>query len=45
VLALDELNTPEFPGETLAFREVFGLDRYQLRRSRYLPDRTYLVVD
>jgi hypothetical protein len=45
VLALDELNTPEFPGETIAFREVFGLDRYQLHRSRYLPDRTYLVVD
>jgi hypothetical protein len=45
VLALDELNTPEFPGETLAFREVFGLDRYRLQRSRYLPDRTYLVVD
>jgi hypothetical protein len=44
VLALDELAAPEFPGETVAFREVFGLDRVELRRSRYLPDRTYLVV-
>jgi hypothetical protein len=45
VLALDELAAPEFPGETTAFREVFGLDRFELRRSRYLPDRTYLVVE
>jgi hypothetical protein len=44
VLAMDELNAPEFPGETVAFREVFGLDRFELRRSRYLPDRTYLIV-
>jgi hypothetical protein len=45
VIALDELNTHEFPGETVAFREVVGLDRYRLQRSRYLPDRTYMVVD
>jgi hypothetical protein len=44
VLALDEVNAPEFPGETVAFREVFGLDTFELRRSQYLPDRTYLIV-
>jgi hypothetical protein len=44
VLALDELAAPEFPGETVAFREAFGLDRFELRRSRYLPDRTYAIV-
>jgi hypothetical protein len=44
VIALDEVNAPEFPGETVAFKEVFGLDRFELRRSAYLPDRTYLVV-
>ncbi|MBA3347676.1 MAG: crotonobetainyl-CoA--carnitine CoA-transferase [Actinobacteria bacterium] len=45
VIAMDELNAAEFPGETVAFREVFELDRYWLQRSRFLPDRTYLVVD
>ena len=45
VIAMDELGSPEFPGETIAFREVLCLDRYELRRSRFLPDRTYLVVD
>ncbi|SRR5258707_8552307 len=45
VLAMDELNAAEFPGETVAFREVLGLDRYPMRRSRFLPDRTYVIVD
>jgi hypothetical protein len=45
VIAMDELNSPDFPGETVAFREVIGLDRYRLVRSRFLPDRTYVVID
>ncbi len=45
VIAMDELNCPEFPGETLAFLEVFGLRDVRLRKSRYLPDRAYIVVD
>jgi hypothetical protein len=45
VLAMDELNAREYPGETVALREPLGLDRYTMRRSRFLPDRTYLLVD
>jgi hypothetical protein len=45
VVALDELNCAEFPGETLALRETWGLDRYRMTRSRFLPDRTILTVD
>jgi macrocin-O-methyltransferase TylF-like protien len=45
VIAMDELNSAEFPGETIAFREVFGLNKYKLRRSRFLPDRSYLIVE
>ena len=45
IVALDELGSDEFPGETQALRETLGIDRYELRRSRFLPDRTYLVVD
>lgn len=45
VIAMDELNSDEFPGETVALREVLGLDRYRMERSQYLPDRTYLIVD
>lgn len=45
VIAMDELNSWEFPGETIAFKEVIGLDRYKLIRSQFLPDRTYLIID
>ncbi|MBI3185471.1 MAG: crotonobetainyl-CoA--carnitine CoA-transferase [Myxococcales bacterium] len=45
VIAMDELNSSEFPGETIAFAETIGLDGLRLRRSRYLPDRTYGTVE
>jgi hypothetical protein len=45
VLALDEFASAEFPGETAAVREVLGLERYRIERSRYLPDRAILTVD
>lgn len=45
VLAFDEFNDPDYPGETQAVREVLGLRSFGLFRSKYLPARTYLVVD
>jgi hypothetical protein len=45
VLAFDELNTPEFPGETIAVREVFGLSRYAIRRDPNNPLTSYLVIE
>jgi hypothetical protein len=45
VLAFDELCWPTFPGETIAVREVLGLDRYAIRRSPLSPNASWLVVD
>lgn len=45
VLAMDELNSHDFPGETIALREAFGLDKYTIHRSRFLPDRSYIVIE
>jgi hypothetical protein len=45
VIAMDELNSWEFPGETIAFKEVWGLDKYRIVRSQYLPDRSYIIID
>ena len=45
VLAFDELNCPEFPGETLAVMELLGLDKYAIRRSPLNPLISYMVVD
>jgi len=45
VIAFDELNFQEFPGETIALREVFGLDKYHIRRSPLNPLCSYIVID
>ena len=44
VLAFDELNCAEFPGETLALREVLGLSAHALRRDPNTPLASYLVI-
>jgi hypothetical protein len=41
VLAFDEINHPEFPGETRALTEVLGLQRY---RAELLPGHPYPTI-
>jgi len=45
VIAMDEINNPDYPGETVALKEVWGLKKYQIIKSNYLPDRAYIVID
>lgn len=45
VTGFDELNVHEFPGETRALAEVFGLSRYAIRRDSASPLTSYLVVE
>lgn len=45
VLAFDELNCPEFPGETIALSEVLGLSRYAIRRDPNSPLTSWLVIE
>lgn len=45
VVAFDELNTPEFPGETIAVREILGLKRYAIRRDSCNPLTSYMVIE
>jgi hypothetical protein len=45
VLAMDELNSRDFPGETVALREFFGKEKYRIMRSQFLPDRSYIVIE
>jgi hypothetical protein len=45
IIGFDELNHREFPGETLALREVLGLDKYRVMRSRYDTYPTFLIID
>lgn len=42
IIAFDELNCKEFPGETLAFKEVFDLNKYELKRDIHNPLCSYI---
>jgi len=45
IVGFDELNYHDFPGETLALKEVFGLDKYRLIRSPYSSLKSYMVIE
>jgi hypothetical protein len=45
VIAFDELNDPQWPGETAAFREVLGSGRARLRHSMYRANAAYLIFE
>ena len=45
IIAFDELNHDVFPGETIALKEVFGLDKYKLVHTPYSSARSYLIID
>lgn len=45
IIAFDELNEPECPGETLALKEVFGLDRYSIKRYPFASRVSYIVIE
>jgi hypothetical protein len=44
ILSFDELNDPNFPGETKALNESFGLNNIQLRRFSICPMQSYFIV-
>ena len=44
VVAFDELNSADYPGETVAMVEELGVRQCDLFRSAILPDRSYMVI-
>jgi hypothetical protein len=45
VLVFDELNYHDFPGETIALKEVFGLDRFSIKRTLHSHEQSYVIYD
>jgi hypothetical protein len=45
VIGFDELNRHDFPGETLAVKEVLGLSKYKIIRSQYSRGNSYVIID
>ena len=45
MIGFDELNNRDYPGETLAVKEVLGLGSYRIRHSRFSPTQSYIVIE
>lgn len=45
VIGFDEVGVPEFPGETIALKDVLGLDRYRIMRTPYSLEQSYIVIE
>jgi len=45
IIGFDEVGVAEFPGETLALKETFGLSRYSLHRSPLSYHQSYIVYE
>jgi hypothetical protein len=44
VLMLDEFNNHDYPGETRAFKEVFKGASYRVKKSKFMTDRTFIII-
>ncbi len=45
ILAFDELNDHDSPGETIALKEVLGLNNIRLKRYRYTSRISYFILE
>lgn len=45
IIAFDELNMEEFPGETIAVMEVLGINNLKLVRDPIVPYQSYAVME
>jgi hypothetical protein len=44
IIGFDEVNHPDWPGETVALKEVFGLNNIKLERVPFSPTQSFFVV-
>jgi hypothetical protein len=45
VIGFDELNCKDYPGETLALMEIFGLNNVRVKHTKYSPTQSYFIVE
>lgn len=45
ILGFDELNDPQFPGETVAVKEVLGLSNIRIQRNRFSGIQSFAVIE
>ena len=44
IVAFDELNVKDYPGETLAFKEVLGIRKHKIIHSQFSPTQSYIII-
>lgn len=44
ILAFDEINNPDWPGETLALIEELNLNKHELKQFYYEPNISYIIL-
>ena len=44
IIGFDELNHTDYPGETIAFKEVFGLNSFKITRIPHSPCTSYITI-
>jgi hypothetical protein len=45
IIGFDELNDPQFPGETIALREIFGTHTIELKRNKFSGIQSYFIYN
>ena len=45
IIVMDEINDSAYPGETIALKETIGLNKFKIIKSKYLPGKSYIIVD
>lgn len=45
IIGFDELNHPDWPGETVALKEILGLNKVRVERMPFMPTGSYIVID
>lgn len=44
IIVFDEVNNPDWPGETMALNETFGINHFEIRKFPFEQDIAYAVI-
>ena len=45
IIGFDEPNSKDFPGETIAIKEIFGKINFKLHQSKFSAGSGYLIIE
>lgn len=45
IIGFDEINHPDWPGETIALKEVLGINNIRIQRFPFMPTASYIIID